>query len=248
MRRTSGVSLVSDATSNMHGEAMLRAAEAMAAIPDIDNFHHTGWLPPAFFERLAEFYRAYDAFIKHSIQISDLKIKCQAACSRCCLQPVRGVYSFEIINLYREIRNRPNYAGLHNQFNELAAEFHREVVRRLPDHPEETITTDHPAIEAAHRAIAARRSPCALLVDDQCSAYEHRPISCRMYHSLTDPRLCTSEKGETFLLEPLKAVDDVLLGVADRLGRGGGMLASGIVTFGFERTYRPWGIPESQSD
>lgn len=220
---------------------MLAEAHAMAAVPEIDTFHRTGSLPKVFFTHLEGLYQAYDAYIRHNIAASRLKVMCGAGCSRCCRQPVRSVYIFEIINLYRTLRpNTDAYRRIHTAAVAAADEFQRELQRRLPADGAAEISGAHPAIAETHRVIAARATPCPLLDGDRCSAYAQRPISCRMFHSLTDPTWCTTERGDTFALEAPKTLDPILKSIADRLGPRLGMLSADLVLFGAERRFAPW--------
>src|ERR1043165_9254285 len=118
---------LADTESQRLGQQMTSIARAMAATPEVAQFEQTGWLPDSFFELLAQLYASYDAFISHNIGASTLRIQCRAGCSRCCLQAVHGVYSFEVINLYRQLRGRPEYGDIHNAFVQRADEFQRLV-------------------------------------------------------------------------------------------------------------------------
>jgi hypothetical protein len=91
---------------------------------------------------------------------------------------------------------------------------------------------------------SAIAKPCTLLVDNKCSVYAHRPVSCRMYHSLTNPVFCTTVIGRTFHLVPPDDVAAILGDLNDRLAFPySEFLAQGLVAFATRRQFRPWGAP-----
>ncbi len=214
---------------------MIGAAHEMAACPDIAAFAATGWLRDDFFDALNRFYAAYDAYISHNIGASRLRIQCAAGCSRCCRQMVHGVYGFEIVNLYRALRSRPDYERIHTIFLKEAMLF--ESMR------DGVTPADGEKFHNVLRRYAASGNWCALLVDNKCSAYAQRPVPCRMYHSLTDPILCVTPIGHTFNLEPPKAAAEMLDALDARLAVPySDFLAQGLVAFGAKRQFRPWDV------
>lgn len=236
-----------DAESQRLGSRMTTLARDMASCEAIATFATTGWLPDGFFAHLAELYTTYDAYITHNIEASALKIQCKAGCSRCCRQAVHGVFSFEIINLYRQLRPHVAYTQLHEAFSQRANAFEAilaEVSRRIPTNP---LHAEDPIVVAL-RAFAARNEACPLLIDNQCSIYEYRPVPCRMYHSLTSPILCVTPIGRTFNLQPPAEADHILCALNDRLAFPNcEFLAQGLVTLAAQRQFRPWGSPPGAS-
>ena len=61
--------------------------------------------------------------------------------------------------------------------------------------------------DAALHAYFLDDRPCPFLSKEgACGVYEHRPMSCRMFFSYSDPRFCrglwtTSEKNRNFIIE-----------------------------------------------
>ena len=89
---------------------------------------------------------------------------------------------------------------------------------------------------------SALAKPCPLLANNNCRVYEHRPVSCRMYHSLTNPVYCTTVIGRTFHLLPPDDVAAILLDLNNRLAFPySEFLAQGLVVFATRRQFRPWG-------
>lgn len=226
-----------DSESSRLTAQMVAAATAMAACEEIASFAATGWLPDHFFARLDEFYAAYDAYIKHNIAASQLKIQCRAGCARCCRQAVHGVYSFEIISLYRQLRPRPDYPQIHDTFLRQANEFQSLAAAAQAN------GANGDVLSRALQSYAAKGNACPLLGDGgRCGVYEYRPVPCRMYHSLTDPILCVTPIGHTFNLEPPAEANAILAELSDRLAFPySEFLAQGLIVFAAQRQLRPWG-------
>jgi Fe-S-cluster containining protein len=235
---------LNDPDSQRLGEQMSRSAREMAAVPEIDTFAQTGWLPDRFFDLLDEFYSAYDAYITHNLAASALKIQCRAGCSRCCLQAVHGVYSFEIINLYRQLRGRPEYGEIHNAFVMRADEFQRMVAEFMSSHQIKDPNDPVAATHALARFAALNTKQCPLLRDNSCGVYADRPVPCRMYHSLTNPIFCMTAQGQNFHIEPPEEANTILWEISSRLAFPfSEYLAQGLVSFAFRRQFRPWTAP-----
>jgi Fe-S-cluster containining protein len=195
-------------------------------------------LPDAFFATLAQLYETYDAYIAHNLAASELKIVCRFGCTRCCHQAVYGCYAFEVISLYRQLRGREDYGRLHDALVRSADEFQQ----MLMGYAQKSQGREDVALVNTLQHFAALAKPCALLAGDNCAVYEHRPISCRMYYSLTAPVYCTTVIGRTFHLLPPPAVAEVLLALNARLAFPySEFLAQGLVVFAARRQFRPWG-------
>lgn len=227
-----------DAESLSLGARMAQIAAAMAACEEVAVFAASGWLPDRFFDLLDEFYAAYDAYIGHNIAASRLCIQCRAGCARCCRQAVHGVYSFEIIGLYRQLRPRPDYPRIHDAFLRQANEFQALVAAQGGG----TNADGAALLNKALQGYAAKGNGCPLLDDGRCSVYAQRPVPCRMYHSLTDPILCVTPAGHTFNLEPPAEAGEILAALSRRLAFPySEFLAQGLVVFAAQRQFRPWG-------
>lgn len=233
-----------DAKSAQLGARMLHWARAMAQTGGIDEFGATGWLPDSFFEALAQLYAAYDAYIEHNIAASELKILCRSGCARCCHQHVYSCYAFEIINLYRQLRPRSDYVQTHQALLASARQFETMRAAYLDKHP----GREDLAVTNALQHLAALGAACPLLADGRCSVYAQRPVSCRMYHSLSSPVFCTTVVGRTFGLVPPENVSRELAALNGRLlFPYCEYLAQGLVVFAMRREFRPWGTPPPRS-
>jgi len=223
---------------------MAELARSMAGADGIDDFATTGWLPESFFSDLAQLYSTYDAYIAHNIDASALKIVCSFGCARCCRQTVHGCYAFEIIDIYRQLRPRANFGQIHDSLVRSADEF-QSMFERYAEKANGRLDT---ALLNTLQHTSAIANPCPLLVDNKCSVYAHRPVSCRMYHSLTSPVFCTTVIGRTFHLLPPEEVAGILTALNDRLAFPySEFLAQGLVAFANRRQFRPWGAPMPKS-
>jgi Fe-S-cluster containining protein len=231
---------LSDAESRRLGARMADLARTMADCDGIDTFAQTGWLPDAFFDTLEQLYATYDQYIKHNIAASRLKTLCQFGCTRCCHQAVYGCYAFEIINLYRQLRARDDYGQLHDAFVRSADEFQQ----MFTGYAHKAAGREDLALVNTLQHFAALAKPCPLLADGNCRVYAQRPISCRMYYSLTNPVYCTTVVGRTFHLLPPQEVADLLVALNNRLAFPySEFLAQGLVVFAAQRQFRPWTAP-----
>jgi Fe-S-cluster containining protein len=229
-----------DAESQRLAARMGELARAMAACDAVDSFAASGWLPNSFFDDMKALYATYDAFIAHNLAASELKIVCAFGCTRCCHQAVHGCYAFEIIDIYRQLRPRADYAALHDAFVRSADEFQAMFAGYL----EKAAGRADLALINTLQHFSALAKPCPLLGGNNCRIYEHRPVSCRMYHSLTSPVYCTTVLGKTFHLLPPDDVAATLAALSDRLAFPySEFLAQGLVVFASSRQFRPWGAP-----
>jgi len=233
-----------DAESQRLAAQLLQVAREMAACDGIDAFASSGSLPERFFSSLEELYATYDAYIAHNLAASGLKIQCRFGCARCCHRAVDGVYAFEVINLYRQLRPLPDYNAIHGAFVEYAGEF-RATVAQISE------LEDGNPIDPAMRAVeayAAAAKPCPLLLGDNCRVYAHRPLTCRMYHSLTRPIFCTTPQGQTFDLGMPAETKALLWVLSDRLAFPfSTFLAQGLATLALQRHSRPMESAEHAS-
>jgi len=226
-----------DAESQRLAEHMAGIAREMSGCEGIDRFQESGWLPERFFALLDELYAAYDAYIAHNLGASGLNVRCRFGCTRCCHQIVHGVYAFEIINLYRNLRATPDYCEIHDVLAENAAQFQATAAQIAE--ADDGDGTD-PVMRALD-AFAAAAQPCPLLAGNNCRVYAHRPASCRMIHSMTDPILCTTPQGRMFNIGMPQEANEILWSLSDRLlFPFTSFLAQGLVTLGTRRQFRPW--------
>ena len=90
-------------------------------------------------------------------------VACRAGCAHCCHLPV-DVTAVELMTLLQHLVATRTPAEL-DRIRQIAQAY-------------SSVSADTP-----EQSRVAVRMPCALLVNDQCSAYEVRPLACRGFHS-----------------------------------------------------------------
>jgi len=239
------IAALQDAESQRLATQLSVIAQAMADCPGVDQFQEDGWLPDRFFALLDELYATYDAYIAHNLSASRLNIQCRFGCTRCCHQAVHGVYAFEIINLYRQLQPLPDYSTIHDGLVEYSGQF--QATQTQIAESDDGDATD-PVMRALD-AFAAAAQPCPLLAGNNCRVYAHRPASCRMYHSLTNPVHCTTPQGQTFDIAVPRQANEILWSLSDRLiFPFPAFLAQGLVSLATRLRFRPWGAAAGVSE
>lgn len=134
-----------------------------------------GELPPL--------YAAYDAYVAVLLRESRLQVACGAGCAHCCRHYVDSVESFELLFIHARLRSRDDFGNLL-----LALHKRESLFRGLLG--EEGAETEEGHDRALYRYYLEGR-PCAFLEEGgRCGIYAMRPLSCRMFFSLSHPRYC----------------------------------------------------------
>lgn len=105
-----------------------------------------------------------DSLLKHA-QRESIAVDCTKGCSMCCYQPVFAV-SHEIDYLYNYIKNH---------FTKQKVEVILDRANGLNNERDKLNQT----------SLYNHKGACPLLEDDSCSAYEARPMACRIYLSMS---------------------------------------------------------------
>jgi Fe-S-cluster containining protein len=234
--------------ANLRSEESLRLTYAMEDVAtrlhgfaEIDSFAETGWLPDGFFGLLREFYAISDRYVYHNTVEAGMSITCQPKCGRCCHQPVRGLYSFEIINVYRRIRSLKAFGSIHRCFVDRASTY-AGVVRDLVRSGATPAARGGSAEDVAQRNLMQAGHPCPLLRNRGCSIYADRPIVCRIYYSVTAPSFCTTKKGINFSIDYPPVILESLRQLCSRFQfMRTDEFAQSMAQFGSARKLRPWG-------
>lgn len=127
-----------------------------------------------------------------SMVTGQVKSTCSKGCSHCCHHPFL-VSVAEGVLLYRWLHTQGRWTSVLRKCVEEA----RDKVLGL--------SFDMWLLSAI---------PCPLLQDDQCSAYEARPLRCRITYSVGDPSMC--RPNELGVATPLLANADFLIGFSQR--------------------------------
>lgn len=146
---------------------------------------------------LPGFYARYDAYVSEVLRTGASAPACSRGCSHCCRHYVASVEPFELLFLHGRIARGERYAshliGLHRRMSL----FHSLLRAEEGDLAED---------KALYRYYL-RDLPCPFLgPGGACGVYESRPMSCRMFFSLSDPAFCKGRavvdaRNRNFLIE-----------------------------------------------
>lgn len=154
-------------------------------------------LQAALRERLPDLYAKYDAYVAAVIGTGNERVTCSKGCSHCCSHYVTSVEPYELLHLHDRIRGGDAYPS-----QVVALHRRASLFRSLLDGSEGDAAEDR----ALHRYYL-RNHACPFLEEGgKCGVYESRPMSCRMFHSLSHPSLCKGKgvvdpANRNFLIE-----------------------------------------------
>lgn len=120
-------------------------------------------------EFVQDFYAKYDAALPKLL--SGEKVTCQKGCSACCFQLI-GVFPTEAINIFASMVS-------------LGDDGLRDLIRRCFLASRDLFAM--PNIYDCFRL----HVPCVFLQNNLCQIYPWRPIVCRYYFCLSDPKSCS---------------------------------------------------------
>lgn len=170
------------------------------------------------------FYRSYDAYVTAVLRTGGTAPACSKGCAHCCRHYVASVEPFELIFLHGRIAREEAYPsriiGLHRRASLFSS------LRRAED-------GDLAEDKALYRYYL-RDTPCPFLgPDGACGVYEARPMSCRMFFSLSDPSFCKGRavvdvRNRNFLIELPEDIE------ADLARAGAALAGFGFSEFLFE--------------
>jgi Fe-S-cluster containining protein len=218
-----------------HPDVLARAADLRTAASGLRSICDRRASPPADAEgyralrseleaAMPGFYAGYDAYVTAVLRTGESAPSCSRGCSHCCRHYVASVEPFELIFLHSRIAGGDDYPnrviGLHRRaslFNSL---------RR----PEDGDLAEDKALYRYY----LRGTPCPFLgPEGACGVYEARPMSCRMFFSLSDPAFCKGRavvdaRNRNFLVELPEDIE------ADLSRAGAALSAYGFSEFLFE--------------
>jgi Fe-S-cluster containining protein len=176
--------------------AELKEALQAAAIPSEGAAAYAA-LRAALDARMPELYRRYEAYVRAVLATGAEKPACSKGCSHCCSHYVTSVEPYELIFLHGRIREDARYPSRIISMHRRAALF-------------SSLLDAEDGEEAEDRALYRyylRGAPCPFLSEGGgCGVYEARPMSCRMFYSMSHPSLCKGKKvidpgNRNFLIE-----------------------------------------------
>jgi Fe-S-cluster containining protein len=154
-------------------------------------------LQAALRERLTDLYAKYDAYVAAVLATGNERVTCAKGCSHCCSHYVTSVEPYELVHLHGRIRGDEAYPS-----RVIALHRRASLFRSLLDGSEGDAAEDR----ALHRYYLRNQACPFLEAGGKCGVYESRPMSCRMFHSLSHPSLCKGEgvvdsANRNFLIE-----------------------------------------------
>lgn len=146
-------------------------------------------------------YRHYDAFVQAVLATGNEKVTCGRTCSHCCSHYVSSVEPFELIFLHARIREHARYPGHIISLHRRVTEF--KALRLGGGNASGSSGEEDKALYRYY----LRGQACPFLsTEGACGIYENRPMSCRMFYSMSHPSLCkgkavVSPGNRNFLIE-----------------------------------------------
>ena len=134
----------------------------------------------ASFDQLKAFRKEFDLHIeKHDIV-------CKKGCSYCCYQFV-PVISFEINYIKDAVRK------LKPSVKQKVKEQYLRSMQHFIDNTPDVPVVDYKYVNGVYGQLVGKDwIPCPFLVDNECSIYEVRPLTCHLHFQLDDPKLCAA--------------------------------------------------------
>lgn len=160
--------------------AGLKAAlERLAARADSQNGYDA--LMSELEARMPDLYRDYGEYVSAVLATGDQKVTCSKGCSHCCSHYVTSVEPYEILFLHGRVRYHEGYPS-----RVVAMHRRTALFKSLLDAKD--------GEEAEDRALYRfylRGARCPFLEEGgRCGVYDSRPMSCRMFYSMSHPSLC----------------------------------------------------------
>jgi Fe-S-cluster containining protein len=211
-----------------HPEVVARADALRAAAAELRAVCDRGLRPPidadGYRSLVSEleavmpaFYLGYDAYVTAVLRTGESAPACSRGCSHCCHHYVASVEPFELIFMHGRVARGSDYPsqviGLHRRttlFHSLRGRFAGDL-----------------AEDKALYQYYLRGAPCPFLgADGACGVYASRPMSCRMFFSLSDPAFCKGRavvdaRNRNFLIELPEEIEAELARAAAALSAFG---------------------------
>lgn len=113
---------------------------------------------------------------------------CQKGCSYCCHQSIE-VFSMERVLIGKYIKDsisRALFSKIKSNLNNWLDYFDKQTKNKT----ELAMNNDYPAFR---EQIVKDKIPCPFLVDNLCSIYPVRPMTCRTHFVQNSPQLCAKD-------------------------------------------------------
>ena len=178
----------------------------------VDAFRETLRFPEEVFHRLHQFRDVYDRFLQEVIAREDLGVTCGKSCPACCHVVPCGLEPLEIIGIYDQICQWPDFEAIIQGAGTAMSSFQKVLQESGPTGK----TPVKSSSEVFGRALSnfyLLRIPCIFLDQQRgtCRIYDIRPFICRSVFSLSDPAYCDPDHPGFALrsLEVIEPVDEI---------------------------------------
>ncbi len=137
-----------------------------------------------------------EKYQKAVIKESEFRIACAKGCSTCCFHWVEDVYSFEAQMIGQYIReNMPRdmerIKKTCREDEKLLTILQEAVDDKIQENFQEIEKEGIDSVDLLLASFYQLKRPCPLLsAGGECSIYPVRPLTCRIYVNLSDPRFC----------------------------------------------------------
>lgn len=184
---------------------------------------------------IQQFARAYQALYMEYLEVvlpqHKEPVRCGAGCANCCHHFPMSVEPFEAVLLYSHLRGREDFSELLEACLRRTRFFYSLMAKAQEKGGED------PEEEALHQYFSAGHACPFIEQSGDCGVYQVRPLTCRMYFSLTDPSYCVPEhlqtpKNRSFIVylpdeieERIAEVSEFYAGLEVPEGMYSGMLA-----------------------
>lgn len=163
-----------------------------------------------------EYHEAYALYLKAVLPQQPRPIQCRAACGNCCHHYPMSVAPFELIYLYKNLRERDDLISIMEACQVRSSMFKTLCDNRRGEAPSEEEAEDM----ALHDYFAQWKSCPFSDPKGDCTVYPLRPVSCRMYFSETDPRFCTPEhlqtpNNESYIVYLPDSAEEAVYGISE---------------------------------
>jgi Fe-S-cluster containining protein len=158
-------------------------------------------LLPRIMEFTASVHDLYSKYTAEVLKQSKSPVCCKGKCSNCCHHYPMSVEPFELISLYSFLRNNKGFAQTMESLWQRV-----KAYSKLKDLKE----------------YFSLSLPCPFLAPGgNCGIYQQRPITCRMYFSITKSEFCVplhlqSSKNKNFIVYLPDSHENLLASISER--------------------------------
>ena len=154
---------------------------------------------------LLSFYRTMSEGLM-SLAVHDAKsyghqVSCRAGCGACCRQlvPISAIEARHLMKLV-EAMPEPRRSEIRRRFADAKEKLEAAGLMPRLSNPQDAPPEQMRELNLEYWAL---RIPCPFLEDESCSIYKDRPVACREYLVVSDPKHCAEERPENVrALEP----------------------------------------------